>query len=184
MGAESYQTKLTRVRKPRVHITYNVETGGAIEKKELPLVVGVMGDLSGDRDPAKPLPKLKDRKFVKIDRDDFDSVMEKIGGSYTDVDGKVKGISPRLAVRAKNTLQNDGTELSATLEFKKLSDFNPENVVKQIPVLANLLDLRAKLSNLRSSIAGNDRLEELLQEVITNAEKAPGTGSKTDTKGT
>src|SRR5580658_6287852 len=103
MAQESTQTKITRVRRPRVHITYEVLTGDAIEKKEIPFVVGVMADLSGDRDPNKPMQKLKDRKFTKIDRDDFDQVMGKI--------------EPRLAINFRNTLQGDDSEMGAVLKF-------------------------------------------------------------------
>lgn len=156
-SSESNQTKLTRVRKPRVHITYNVETGGAMEKKELPLVVGVLADLSGDRDPERALPKPKHRKFVKIDRDDFDNVMSKIG--------------PRLVLKdIKNTMDPDGPPMSAILNFERLSDFNPEKVVEHIPQLKELLDRRAKLKNLRNSLDGNDRLDELLLGMM----KPPG----------
>lgn len=150
--AESTHDKLNRVRKPRVHITYQVQIGDAIEKREIPFVVGVMADLSGDRDPKKPLAKVKDRKFTQIDRDDFDKVMEKI--------------EPRLAVSVKNTLANDDSNVSAELLFKRLADFSPENVVNQVPALKELLDTRNKLSNLRSSLYGNDKLEELLDNVI------------------
>lgn len=159
MAQESTQTKLTRVRRPRVHITYEVQTGGAIEKKEIPFVVGVMADLSGDRDPNNPLPKLKERKFTQIDTEDFDRVM-----------GRIK---PRLALKFKNTLQNDDTEIGAVLEFQRMADFNPENVVNQIPALKELLELRAKLANLRSSLYGNDKLDELLRKVIEKTQAAP-----------
>ncbi len=148
MPFESTQSVLKRVRKPRVHITYNVETGGAIEKRELPLVVGVLADLSGDRDSSLPvgqaLPKAKDRKFIKIDRDDFDKVMAKI--------------KPRVVLKDLESAP------SAVLNFEKLSDFNPENVVQKIPELKELLDQRTKLSNLRGRLDGNDLLDEKLQE--------------------
>jgi type VI secretion system protein ImpB len=150
--AESTHDKLNRVRKPRVHITYQVQIGDAIEKREIPFVVGVMADLSGDRDPKKPVAKVKDRKFTQIDRDVFDTVMEKI--------------EPRLTLSVKNTLANDDSNMSSELRFKKLADFSPENVVNQVPALKELLDARNKLSNLRSSLYGNDKLEELLNDVI------------------
>ena len=149
---ESVHDKLKRVRRPRVHITYNVQVGDAIEKRELPFVVGVMGDLSGDRDPNKPLPKVRDRKFVKIDRDDFDQVMSKV--------------EPRLQLSATNTLQNDDTELKAELKFTNMADFSPENVAKQIPALRDMLELRTRLANLRSNLYGNERLDELLHQII------------------
>lgn len=153
---ESTHGKLGRVRKPRVHITYEVQIGDAIEKREIPFVVGVMADLSGDRDPKKPLPRPKDRKFTRIDRDDFDQVMSKI--------------EPRLLLSVKNTLENDDSDLRTELRFKKLADFNPENVVEQVPALKELLDQRNKLANLRSSLFGNDKLEELLDDVIKTSE--------------
>src|SRR5947209_3154021 len=147
MSNESIHKKLERVRRPRVHITYDVQVGDAIEKRELPLVVGVMADLSGDRDPNSPPKKLKERKFVKIDRDEFDQVMAKI--------------EPRLEMSVKNVLQNDDTNIGAVLKFKRLADFNPDSVAKQVPALNQLLELRTKLANLRSSLYGKDRLEEL-----------------------
>jgi type VI secretion system protein ImpB len=156
MARESIQKKLGRVRPPRVHITYDVQTGDAIEKRELPFVVGVLADLSGQ--PATPLPKLKDRKFVNIDRDEFDQVMSKT--------------EPRLTLKVRNTLRNDGTQLGAEMRFRKLADFEPQNVVTQVPALNELLELRGKLTNLRSSLYGNDRLEELLQNVVKQTESS------------
>src|SRR5262245_24076637 len=149
---ESVFKKKERIRPPRVHITYEVETGGAIVMKELPFVVGVMSDLSGN--PKEALPKLKERKFTEIDRDNFDDVL--------------KSMKPRLAFRVDNKLQNDGSELSVELEFKKLADFNPENVVKQVQPLNDLLEVRNKLKDLLSRTEGNDRLEELLNSIIDN----------------
>jgi type VI secretion system protein ImpB len=154
MARESIQKKISRVRPPRVHISYDVETGGAIEKKELPFVVGVLADLAGT--PEKPLPKMKDRKFVEIDRDNFDQVMERI--------------SPRATFRVDNKLTDDDTRLNVELRFRSLADFEPQNVVKQIEPLRALLELRSRLSNLRSSLYGNDRLDSLLQEVLHNTE--------------
>ncbi|HWB96960.1 MAG TPA: type VI secretion system contractile sheath small subunit, partial [Bryobacteraceae bacterium] len=154
MARESIQKKISRVRPPRVHISYDVETGGAIEKKELPFVVGVLADLAGT--PEKPLPKMKDRKFVEIDRDNFDQVMERI--------------SPRATFRVDNKLTDDDTRLNVELRFRSLADFEPQNVVKQIEPLRALLELRSRLSNLRSSLYGNDKLDSLLQEVLHNSE--------------
>src|SRR3954464_15472617 len=116
MAAESQQQKLSRVRKPRVHLTYDVEVGGAIQLKELPFVVGVLSDLSGK--PDEPLPKLKDRKFVEIDRDNFDKVLA--------------GMKPRLAFQVDNTLQGDGSKLNVEMRFSHISDFEPEQAVKQV----------------------------------------------------
>jgi type VI secretion system protein ImpB len=157
---ESVQKKLGRVRPPRVHITYDVETGGAIEKKELPFVVGVFADLSGQ--PDTPLPRYQDRKFIDIDRDNVDQVMAKQ--------------NPRLAFKVNNTLKNDDSKLGVELRFKKMADFEPENVVNQVEPLHQLLDLRQKLSNLRSSLYGNDKLEELLQDAMRNTEALQGLG--------
>jgi type VI secretion system protein ImpB len=159
---ESTQKKLGRIRPPRVHITYDVETGGAIEKRELPFVVGVLADLSGQ--PDKPLPRFKDRKFIDIDRDNVDQVMAKQ--------------DPRLAFKVDNKLKNDGTNLGVELRFKKMADFEPENVVKQVEPLKELLELRQKLSNLRSSLYGNDKLEALLQDAIRNTESLQGLGGQ------
>ena len=153
---ESVQKKLGRVRPPRVHITYDVETGGAIEKREIPFVVGVLADLSGQ--PSKPLPKLKDRKFTEIDRDNFDQVMAKQ--------------EPRLAFKVDNKLTEEGGKMGVELKFSKLGDFQPDNVARQVAPLNKLLDLRTKLSNLRSSLYGNDKLEELLQSAIAETESA------------
>jgi len=153
---ESTQHKLDRVRAPRVHITYDVEIGDAQEKKELPFVVGVLGDYSGN--PLEPLPRLKDRKFIAIDRDNFNGVL--------------KGIKPRLSYRVDNTLaKGDGTQLGVELNFNSLEDFEPQNVVKQVEPLRKLLEVRNKLADLRNKMGGNDKLEELLMEVLQNSEK-------------
>src|SRR5262250_2950075 len=151
---ESVQKKLGRVRPPRVHITYDVETGGAIEKREIPFVVGVLADLSGQ--PTKPLPKLKDRKFTEIDRDNFDQVMAKQ--------------EPRLTFKVDNKLTEQGGRMGLELKFSKLGDFQPDSVARQVAPLNQLLELRTKLTNLRSSLYGNDKLEALLQDAITKTE--------------
>jgi type VI secretion system protein ImpB len=150
----SITKKLGRVRPPRVHITYDVETGGAIEKRDIAFVVGVLADLSAQVE--KPLPRLKDRKFTEIDRDNFDQVMAKA--------------EPRLAFKVENTLSSAGGKMGLDLRFKKLTDFEPQNVARQVEPLNQLLELRTKLANLRSSLYGNDKLEELLQEAITKTE--------------
>src|SRR5690349_16818501 len=131
--AESTQHKLDRVRAPRVQITYDLEKGDAKEKKELPYVIGVVGDFSGQ--PEKELARLKDRKFVGVDRDNFNDVL--------------KAMTPRLETRVENTLKGDGSQLGVELKFNSLKDFEPENVVKQIEPLRKLLELRQKLSDLR-----------------------------------
>jgi type VI secretion system protein ImpB len=159
---ESTQHKLDRVRAPRVHITYDVDIGDAIEKKELPFVVGVLGDFSGN--PLEPLPKLKDRKFVFIDRDNFNGVL--------------KGIKPRLTYRVDNTLAKNGTQLGVELNFNSLEDFEPQNVVKQVEPLRKLLEVRNKLADLRNKMGGNDKLEELLMDVLQNTEKLKTLGQE------
>jgi len=157
MARESTQHKLDRVRSPRVHITYDVEIGGAIELKELPFVVGVLGDFTGQ--PEQPLPKLKERKFVEINPDNFDSVLE--------------GMKPHLSFAVENKLSDeaDAPNLKVDLRFRSLDDFEPENVAKQVKPLKELLDLRTRLSDLRGSLQGNDKLEELLLEAVGNTEK-------------
>lgn len=157
MARESTQHKLDRVRSPRVHITYDVETGGAIELKELPFVVGVLGDFTGQ--PTEPLPKLKDRKFTEVNPDNFDSVLE--------------GMKPHLAFAVENKLSDepDAPNLKIDLNFKSMDDFEPENVARQVKPLKELLDLRQRLSDLRGSLQGNDKLEELLLDAVGNTEK-------------
>jgi type VI secretion system protein ImpB len=135
-----------------VQITYDVETGGAIEKKELPFVVGVLADLSGQ--PDKPLPAIKDRKFVEIDRDNFDQVLAKM--------------APRLAFKVDNKLSDDDTKIGCEIKFSSMEDFEPQNVVEQIEPLRKLIELRRKLSNLRSSLYGNDKLEKMLQQILND----------------
>jgi type VI secretion system protein ImpB len=152
--AESLQHKLDRIRRPRVHITYDVEIGGAIEMKELPFVVGVLADLSGK--PEEPLPRLKDRKFVEIDRDNFNKVLA--------------ATKPRLAFQVENTLQDDGTKLNVELRFNDMDDFVPDQVVKQVEPLRRLLEARERLEHLMNKMDGNDRLEQVLQDVVRNTD--------------
>jgi len=148
--AESTQHKLDRIRPPRVQITYDVEIGGAFEKKEIPFVVGVMADLSGM--PEAPLPKLKDRKFVEIDRDNFSDVMA--------------SISPHLVFRVPNKLANDGSASGVELRFKTIDDFGPLSLIDQIPALKKMFETRSRLSDLVSKLDGNDALDEKLQELL------------------
>ncbi|HQI00645.1 MAG TPA: type VI secretion system contractile sheath small subunit [Deltaproteobacteria bacterium] len=159
---ESTQHKLDRVRAPRVQITYDVEIGDTIEMKEIPFVVGVMGDFSGN--PEEPLPKMKDRKFVEIDRDNFNKVLE--------------GMKPRVAFRVDNKLSGDDTKLAVELKFKSMDDFHPENIVQQIDPLRKLAETRKKLSDLLGKLDGNDKLEELLQEVISSTESIEKLGAE------
>lgn len=154
MAKQGTQHKLDRVRSPRVHITYDVEIGDAIEMKEIPFVMGVLGDFSGR--PDEPLPRLKDRKFVEIDRDNFDKVLE--------------GMKPRLAFKADNKLTGDDTKIGVELRFKSIDDFHPEQVATQIPPLRKLVETRRRLSDLLAKMEGNDKLDELLQDVISNTD--------------
>ena len=157
MARESTQHKLDRVRSPRVHITYDVETGGAIELKELPFVVGVLGDFTGQ--PTEPLPKLKERKFVEVNPDNFDSVLE--------------GMKPHLAFSVENKLSDEPNagNIGVDLTFKSIEDFEPEQVARRVEPLRELLDLRTKLSDLVGTLQGNEKLERLLQDVINNSGK-------------
>ena len=153
---ESTQHKLDRVRPPRVQITYDVEIGDAIEMKELPFVGGIMADLSGKRDPEAPLPPIKDRKFVEIDRDNFNEVMASIG--------------PRLAFQVTNRLEEDG-KLNVALALTNMDDFSPLAVVNQIPALATLYEERQRLSDLIAKLDGNDKLDALLQDIVEDTGK-------------
>ena len=155
MGSESLQKKLDRVRKPRVHITYDVETEGAQVVKELPFVVGVLGDFSGQ--PTEPLKPMKDRKFIQIDRDNFSDVMGRM--------------TPGLNLRVKNTLKDDGSELGVQLKFGHIDDFAPENVAKQVDPVKKMLDTRDKLRDLLTKIDRSEDLEGLLEKVLSNTEE-------------
>ncbi len=157
MAKESIHKKLERVRPPRVHITYDVEVGDAIEVKELPFVMGVLADFTGQ--PEQPLPRLKDRKFVEVNPDNFDSVLE--------------AMKPHLAFSVENKLSEDpdAGQLKVDLRFKSLQDFEPEQVARQVKPLRELLDLRTKLSDLRGTLQSNDKLDEVLQDVVRNSDK-------------
>jgi type VI secretion system protein ImpB len=155
--AESLQHKLDRVRRPRVQITYDVETNGAMEKKELPFVVGVIADLSGA--PKTPLAPMKDRKFAAIDRDNFNDILEKA--------------APRLALKVENKLTDEpNTKLAVELNFKNIDDFEPARIAEQVGPLKELLEMRQRLTQLLSKMEGNDKLEKLLGDVLGNTEKA------------
>ncbi|MBM4074421.1 MAG: type VI secretion system contractile sheath small subunit [Planctomycetes bacterium] len=159
MAKESLQKKLDRVRPPRVQIKYEVYVGDAMEMKELPFVVGVLGDFSGKPDPSKPLPALRDRKFVSIDRDNFNSVLAS------------KDMAPRLAYQVPDTLSGQSDQnLNVELKFQNMDDFSPDKVVRQIPMLKALLEQREALKNLSSRLEGNDKLDELLQQVLSNSD--------------
>jgi|ERR1051325_906999 type VI secretion system protein ImpB len=152
--SESTQKKLLRIRPPRVQLTYDVETGGAIEKKELPLIVGVMADLAGKQD--KPQLPVKARKFVEIDRDNFNDVMA--------------SISPRLAFQVGNKLQDDDSKMNVELHFKKIDDLRPEALVQQVEPLRKLFEARQRLNDLLAKLDGNDDLDVLLQDIAANTE--------------
>ncbi|PPE70394.1 type VI secretion system contractile sheath small subunit [Caldimonas thermodepolymerans] len=154
---DSVQKRLEKVRPPRVQLTYEVEIGDAIEQKEIPFVVGVLGDFTGQPAPDKPQPRLKDRKFINVDLDSFDEVMA--------------GMAPRVSYRVKNRLSPEGGEFAVDLRFNKLDDFRPESVVQQVEPLRKLLEARSKLADLRNKLAGNEKLEDLLAEVLGNTER-------------
>ena len=148
----SIHDKLNRVRKPRVHITYEVETGDAQIKRELPFVMGVLGDFSGD--PTTPLRPLADRKFVQIDRDNFNDVMARV--------------APGLKLKVDNTLAGDGSQMAVDLKFNSIEDFEPGRVVEQVPALKALMDTRNKLRDLMSKVDRSEELEGLLEQVLQN----------------
>ena len=152
--SESTQKKLTRIRPPRVQITYDVETGGAIEKKELPLIVGIMADLAGK--PDKPQIPIKARKFVEIDRDNFNDVMA--------------AIEPRVAFPVEDRLQGNGDKLNVELRFRNINDLRPEAIVNQIKPLAKLFEARQRLNDLLAKLDGNDDLDALLRDIAANTD--------------
>ena len=152
--AESIHDKLKRVRKPRVHITYDVETNGAVEEKEIPFVMGVMGDYSGDN--VENRKALKDRKFSQIDRDNFNEVMN--------------NVAPAVSMKVENTLETDGSEMSVELGFKNMEDFEPQNIVAKVEPLKKLMDTRNKLRDLLTKADRSEDLENLLEEVLSSTD--------------
>ena len=152
--AKSIHDKLKRVRPPRVHITYDVETEGAVVQKELPFVVGVLGDFSGN--PYEPLKPLRDRKFIQIDRDNFNDVLA--------------SVTPGLSLKVPNTLKADGSELGVQLKFKSMADFDPANVAKQVEPLRKLMETRDKLRDLQTKVDVSDKLEGILESVLESSE--------------
>jgi type VI secretion system protein ImpB len=164
----SIHDKLDRVRKPRVHITYQVETEGAVVEKELPFVMGVLGDFSGN--PTQPLKPLKDRKFIQIDRDNFNDVMGRM--------------TPGLNIKVPNTLKGDGSEMGVQLKFNSIEDFEPGKIVKQVEPLNKLLETRDKLRDLLSKVDRSEDLENILEKVLKNSEELKklqaDLGSKTE----
>jgi type VI secretion system protein ImpB len=166
MAKDSVQKRLQKVRPPRVQMTYDVEIGDAIENKELPFVMGVVGDFGGNSEVEQK--RLKDRKFVNIDRDNFDEVM--------------KGVEPRAAYRVENELSGEGGQFAVDLKFRSMADFRPEAVVEQIEPLRKLLEARTKLADLRNKLAGNDKLEDLLNDVLNSTDKMAELGQQTNGK--
>ena len=159
----SVQKKLQKIRPPRVQMTYDVEIGDAIENKELPFVMGVVGDFGGNSEVEQK--RLKDRTFVGIDRDNFDEVL--------------KGVEPRAAYRVSNELSDEGGQFAVDLKFKSMEDFRPEAVVQQVEPLRKLLEARTKLADLRNKLAGNDKLEDILNDVLNSTEKLAELGQQT-----
>lgn len=152
---DSVQKRLQKIRPPRVQLTYDVEKGGTIEQKEIPFVVGVLGDFSGI--PEEAMPRIKERDFVSIDTDNFDEVLE--------------GMAPRAAFRAPNKLSEEGGEIDIDLKFKSIDDFRPEAIVAQVDPLRKLLEARTKLADLRNKLAGNEKLEDLLTDILNSTEQ-------------
>ncbi len=150
--SDSIHDKLKRVRKPRVHITYDLETNGTVVEKEIPFVMGVMGDYSGDNaDSKKPL---KERKFSQIDRDNFNEIMSKV--------------NPQLRMKVENMLEGDGSEMSVNLDFKNMEDFEPHRIVEQLEPLKKLMDTRNKLRDLLTKADRSEELESILEDVLSN----------------
>lgn len=163
-NSESLQHKLERVRAPRVRITYDVETGGGMEMKEIPFVVGAIADLCGHR--QEDAPALKERRFVEVDRDNFDSVLD--------------GMKPRLSLQVDNKLARDGSRLKVDLRFTSLEDFHPERVAQQVQPLRELVEARRKLSDLLTRLDGNDKLEELLKKIVANPQTLKAIGYRSE----
>ncbi|MGA2596351.1 MAG: type VI secretion system contractile sheath small subunit [Bryobacteraceae bacterium] len=156
MARASTQHKLDRVRPPRVQVTYDVEIGDAIEMKELPFVMGVLGDFTGQ--PTEPLPQLRERKFTEVNPDNFDAVLA--------------GMKPHLAFSVQDKLTNNpDAKINVDLHFKSMEDFEPQRVAEQVPPLKKLLELRTKLSDLRGSLQGNDALEKALLDTVGSEDK-------------
>ena len=148
----SIHSKLKKVRKPRVHITYDVETEGAAVKKELPFVIGVTGDFSGHN--TQDLKPLKDRRFIQIDRDNYNDIL--------------KRMNPKLEIKVDNTLSDDNSEIAVSLSFKSLDDFEPAAIVNQVEPLKQLMETRNKLRDLMTKVDRSEDLENILEEVLNN----------------
>lgn len=148
----STQHLLDKVRPPRVQITYDVETGGATQAHELPFVMGILADLAGV--PSTPLPPLKQRKFIDIDRDNINDVMA--------------SLNAQLPLRVSNVLGGKAPDLNVLLSFQSMNDFNPVNIVMQVPELAAIYRKRVSLSDLLSKLDGNDELDAELRNIVDN----------------
>lgn len=165
-NGDSVQKRLTKVRPPRVQMTYDVEIGDAMENKELPFVVGVLGDFGGNSDVEQK--RLKDRKFVNIDSDNFDEVLS--------------GVEPVARFTVSNELSEEEGQFLVELRFRSMDDFRPESVVRQVAPLSKLLDARTKLADLRNKLAGNDRLEDILTDVLNNTDQLNSIGASAPAK--
>ena len=165
--SDSIHDKLKRVRKPRVHITYDLETNGAIVEKELPFVMGVLGDYSGDNTENKKT--LKERKFSQIDNDNFNDIMAKV--------------NPQLRMKVENTLENDGSEMSVNLDFKNMEDFEPHKIVEQIEPLKKLMETRNKLRDLLTKADRSDDLESILEDILKNTDALTSLSGELGVKG-
>src|SRR5258706_3455002 len=154
MASNSIHDKLARVRKPRVHITYQVETEGAMVEKELPFVVGILGDFSGN--PTEPLKPLKDRKFIQIDRDNFNDVMTRM--------------TPGVNMKVENTLKGDGSQMAVNLKFSNIDDFTPGKIMDQVEPLKKMMETRNKIRDLLSKADRSEDLEAVLEKVLSNTE--------------
>ena len=149
MGKDSSQGFISRNRAPRVQIEYDVETYGAEKKIQLPFVMGVMADLSGQ--PKNELPPVANRDFNELNVDNFSSFM--------------KGIQPRVSCRVPNRL-SDGGDLSIDITFESMADFSPAKVAEKVDGLRQLLEARQQLANLKTFMDGKTGAEALIGKII------------------
>lgn len=155
MAGESIQKKLTRFRPPRVQITYDTtEESGKKTKHSLPFVIGALGNYSGHK--FKKVKKLKDSKFLSVQKNNFDQVVE--------------SIAPELDIKVDNKLNDKTPMLHTKIQFKSMADFNPGNLANNVPALRELMDARAKLSALKDMIDSNEKLESVLLSLSKNKE--------------
>src|SRR3982074_1672940 len=151
MAKASSQKFIARNRAPRVQIEYDVELYGAQKKVQVPFVMGVMSDLSGDS--KEPLPGGDERKFLQIDTDNFD--------------GRMKSMKPRAAFSVPNTLTGEGN-LQVDITFESMDDFSPAAVARKVGALAKLLEARSQLANLVTYMDGKAGAEKLITEALQN----------------